>query len=206
MTYVELIVVLSIFAVMTSVVLFNYGTFQATVDIKNLASDIALNIVEAQKSSLSGLLPPPSQQAQIDSTWKPSYGVYFSTADNSIIDNKSFIYFADVGNATTPQNNLFDGTSCTGECLSRVDITKGNYISDISVFYKVGSATGSITMVGYDLAVTFSRPNSSAIMKSNAGFFNGITPYITYVQITIASPQSVSATVKIYPSGRIQIN
>ncbi|KKQ07855.1 MAG: hypothetical protein US18_C0006G0001, partial [Parcubacteria group bacterium GW2011_GWB1_36_5] len=48
MTYVELIVVLSIFAVMSSIVLFNYGEFQAKVDIKNLASDIALKIVEAQ--------------------------------------------------------------------------------------------------------------------------------------------------------------
>ena len=56
MTYVELIVVLSIFSIMTSVVLFNYGAFQAKVDIKNLASDIALKIVEAQKSALSGKL------------------------------------------------------------------------------------------------------------------------------------------------------
>ena len=48
MTYIELIVVLSIFAVMTSIVLFDYGGFQAKVDIKNLASDVALQIVQAQ--------------------------------------------------------------------------------------------------------------------------------------------------------------
>ena len=47
MTYIELIVVLSIFAVMSSVVIFNYGLFQARIDIKNLASDIALKFVEA---------------------------------------------------------------------------------------------------------------------------------------------------------------
>ena len=57
MTYVELIVVLSIFSVMTSVVLFNYNEFQAKIDIKVLANDIALKIVEAQKSALSGKLP-----------------------------------------------------------------------------------------------------------------------------------------------------
>ena len=67
MTYVELIVVLSIFSAMTSVVLFNYGEFQAKVDIKNLASDIALKIVEAQKSSLSGKLPE-----SFPVNWKPS--------------------------------------------------------------------------------------------------------------------------------------
>ena len=51
MTYVELIVVLSIFSIMTSIVLFNYNEFQAKVDIKVLANDIVLNIVEAQKVS-----------------------------------------------------------------------------------------------------------------------------------------------------------
>ena len=74
MTYVELIVVLSIFSIMTSIVLFNYGEFQAKVDIRNLASDIALKIVEAQKSALSGKLPTQATGA----TWKPSYGVYLN--------------------------------------------------------------------------------------------------------------------------------
>ena len=48
MTYVELIVVLAIFAILSSVVMFNYGNFQAKVDIKNLGSDIALKIVRTQ--------------------------------------------------------------------------------------------------------------------------------------------------------------
>src|SRR3989339_2191712 len=79
MSYIELIVVLSIFSAMTSIVLFNYGDFQARVDIKNLASDIALKVVEAQKMSLSGQSPPQEQYNLIasPSTWKPSYGVSF---------------------------------------------------------------------------------------------------------------------------------
>ena len=40
MTYVELIVVLSIFAVLSSVAVFNYSEFQTKVDIKNLANDL----------------------------------------------------------------------------------------------------------------------------------------------------------------------
>ena len=131
MTYVELIVVLSIFSVMTSVVLFNYGEFQAKVDIKNLASDIALKIVEAQKSSLSGKLPPLAQQALIvsPSTWKPSYGLFI----NQVSDNKSFFYFTDVD-----QDGDFSDTNCvgTGECLAKILITKGNSISSLDVFYQ----------------------------------------------------------------------
>src|SRR3989344_2489263 len=92
MSYVELIVVLSIFSAMSSVVLFNYGEFQAKIDIKNLASDIALKVVEAQKSSLPGKLPPLAQQVLIPSpsAWKPSYGLYMDQA----ADDKSFIYFS----------------------------------------------------------------------------------------------------------------
>jgi prepilin-type N-terminal cleavage/methylation domain-containing protein len=54
MTYVELIVVLSIFSVISTIVIFNYKEFQAKVDIRNLANDVALKIVQAQKNSTTG--------------------------------------------------------------------------------------------------------------------------------------------------------
>lgn len=197
MSYVELIVVLSIFSVMTAVVLFNYGEFQAKVDIKNLGSDIALKIVEAQKSSLSGKLPPLAQQALIasPSTWKPSYGLYI----NRISDNKSFIYFTDLDNPT--QNSLYDGSNCTGECLEKITITKNNSISSLDVFFQGDPTPHSLN----DLTITFTRPNSIAVIKSSQISTPPATP-ISYVQITIVSPKSSTAAIKIYPSGRIQVN
>src|SRR3989344_2168470 len=92
MSYVELIVVLGIFTTLSSVAIYNYGAFQAKIDIKNLASDIALKIVEAQRSSLSGKLPPVTAQYPITSTWKPSFGIYINPSS----DNKGFIYFTDL--------------------------------------------------------------------------------------------------------------
>ena len=175
MTYVELIVVLSIFSVITSVVLFNYGDFQAKVDIKNLASDIALKVVEAQKSSLSGQW---NLNAPID--WKPSYGVYFD-ADTPT----EFIYFAnlDTSNFYDPLDSILD----------RITITHNNRISGLEA---VGCA--SVTK----LSIIFRRPDSSAQITSD-----GISlSCASYVKITIVSPKSVTATIKIYPSGRIQIN
>lgn len=190
MSYIELIVVLSIFSVLTSVVLFNYGAFQAKVDIKNLASDIALKAVEAQKSSLSGLFPPFPQQSLIVSTWKPSYGLYFNLAT----DTKGFIYFVDINN-----NNIYEGTTCTDECLSKISITKGNSISSINVYYQGDLTPHPIT----DLTVSFVRPNSVAIIKSSTSFASTVS----YVQIAVVSPRSFSTSVvKIYASGRIQIN
>jgi type II secretory pathway pseudopilin PulG len=193
MSYVELIVVLSIFSALSSIVIFNYGAFQDRVDIKNLASDIALKIVEAQKSSLSGLLPPLAQQAQIDQNWKPSYGVYFNL--NPISENKNFIYFTDLN----LQNGLYDSSSCpgTGECLDKITITKNNSISNLDVFYQNGSSSSL-----NDLAITFLRPNSGATIKSSSV----LNPGISYAQITVVSPKGAKALIKLYSSGRVQVN
>jgi len=194
MTYIELIVVLSIFAVMTSIVLFNYGDFQAKVDIKNLASDVALQIVQAQKDSSSGKLPT---QLPTVSPWRPAYGLYFDTTTDT--NKKSFIYFTDLNN-----NNWYDDLSCSlpptsGECLDKINITKNNFIS------RVDSYLGSVpTQITNPIAITFKRPNSGAIFSYSDGI--SLTGF-DYVQITISSQDGKStALIKIYPSGRIQVN
>jgi type II secretory pathway pseudopilin PulG len=190
MSYIELIVVLSIFSVMTSVLIFNYGDFQIKIDLKNLASDIALKAVQAQKSSLSGLFPPFPQQSLVTITWKPSYGLYFNLAT----DNKSFLYFVDINN-----NNTFDGTVCTDECLDKILITKGNSISRIDLFYQ-GDATPHPFN---DLTVSFVRPSSNAVFRSTST----IASTVSYAQITVVPSRSNSVSlIKIYSSGRIQIN
>lgn len=185
MTYVELIVVLSIFSIMTSIAIFNYKGFQSKVDIKNLASDIALKIVEAQKSALSGKL---SVQTPTVSPWKPSYGIYVDPASN-----KSFTYFVDLNN-----NKVFDGSNCNGECLEYVSITKGDYISSIDTY--TGTDIQSITN---PISISFKRPDTKALFTYSSGV--QLTGF-DYMQLTVVSPQSNSSVVKIYPSGRIQIN
>lgn len=191
MTYIELIVVLSIFSATASIVMFNYGDFQAKVDIKNLTSDIALKIVEAQKESLSGRLPPRTTVP----TWKPSYGIYMNIAS----DNKSFIYFTDLD-----QNGRLANPNCAGtsECLDKISITKGNYIDIINRCSNVNCSSGA--PIANPLAITFKRPDSKAI------FYQGSSPLnltgSEYVQITVKSPNLSTAKIKVYPSGRIQVD
>ncbi len=188
MTYVELIVVLSIFATLSSVAIFNYGTFQSKVDVRSLASDIALKIVEAQKSSLSGKLHSAGS-----ASWKPSYGVYFNLAAGTNTGDKVFYYFADLD-----QNKSYDELySCPGgECLEKLSMAKGDRISGISVTGQ-GSCSG-ITK----LNVVYTRPDSSPKINTNQP---GCTS-ISGAEITILSPKGASATIKVYVSGRIQVN
>ncbi len=190
MTYIELIVVMGIFSVLTSVVIFSYGDFQAKVDIKNLASDVALQLVESKNTALSGLLPPPAQQPSNPLTWKPTYGVFFDKAQN-----KRFIYFTDLDSDT-----LYDHLGCAGnsECLKQIDITKNNIISSLDVVYQDNS-TATLS----DLTISFSRPSSSAIIRSTQ-IPNG--SLISYVKITLATPKGMTGVIKVYSSGRIQIN
>ncbi len=186
MTYVELIVVLSIFSVVSSVVMFNYGGFQDRIEIKNLASDIAQEIVQAQRSALSGLMPASGAAAG----WKPSYGVYFNLSP--VTENKSFIYFIDQSNA-----GFFDGTGCTGECLSKISITKNNYLESLRVYY-LDNTSASLS----NLAITFSRPDSTAKMSGNGALLSNVS----YAEIRVRSPKNSVAIIKIYPAGRIEIN
>ncbi len=216
MTYVELIVVLSIFAVMTSIVLFNYNKYQDSVDIKVLANDIASKIVEAQKAATSGNLPGEAQLQYFQvngitaADWKPSYGIYFNTdgsidiADN-ISYNKKFIYFANLDNSA---DNFGTYNGDPSEVLDTKKITTNDYISDLTTsgcsLSTGAESTGGIGSIGgikglNIMNIAFTRPGSNAVI-------NGDTA-CTSAQITIssASDSSIKSCIQIYSSGRIQI-
>lgn len=196
MTYVEIIVVLGIFGVLSAVVMFNYGEFQARVDIKNLASDIALKIVEAQKSSLDGKLTTKPITIPDPTQWKPAYGVYLD-----INAPKQLIYFVDLN-----QNDRYDGaTSPNDETLEIIYITKNNYISWITrcKTYASNDCYYDNSQSISPISIVFKRPNSSPVFKWSSG--DPLTGF-NYVRITVKSPKGAEALIKIYPSGRIQIN
>src|SRR3989344_6201467 len=174
MTYVELIVVLGIFSVMLSIAIFNYKKFQAKVDIKNLANDIALKLVEAQKFSISG-----KWNSSASASWKPSYGLYFNVATST-----KFLYIVDLNNSNDCTGaNCASPYSIGGEVLDVINITKQNSVSGLQVF-----GTGCSSPVAVNtLSVVFKRPSSTPIISSSPP--SGCT--ISYVVITISSPQSV---------------
>jgi prepilin-type N-terminal cleavage/methylation domain-containing protein len=204
MTYVELIVVLSIFAVISAVSFYSYGAFQSNIDIKNLASDIALQIVQAQKSSVNGLW----NSRVTAGDWKPSYGIYFNTSKEPDIDkipfNTKFNYFADF----SPQDGYFADTVCSsenGECLNKIIIAKGDFVSNIEICSGSDDACISGANKGItDIAITFKRPDSVANFYSEGSLLS--VTGSNYIKISIESPSKTTGFIKIYPSGRIQVN
>lgn len=187
-TLIELIVVLGIFGVLSSIIVFNYHDFLSKVDIKSLANDMALKISEVQKNAAFG---KQNATGSMDASWIPSYGLYFSSSEN-----KAFYTFVDLN----PRNGVINSvpTNCpSGECLEKINITKNNFISSIQV---VDTSNHSSTVS--TLNITFLRPGYGATIKSTPTYNN-----ISYAQITVGSTKDDSkATIKIYASGRIQID
>lgn len=206
MTYIELIVVLAIFSMMASISTYNYGQFQTKIDLQNLSSDVALKASQAEKDASSGRIPPLAAGRDPLPTWKPSYGLYFNQSSSFANPGKSFIYFVDVNN-----NHLYDGpdipsiqsgAACIGECLEVINITKGNYVSDVTAIGLNGSQTALSSLS----ALSFTRP-STLLTVTDAS--KNILPNIDYVRITISTPKSaasVSRIIKLYSSGRLQLN
>ncbi len=198
MTYVELLVALGIFSIMTSIVLFDYNKFQAKVDIKVLANDVALKIVEAQKASLSGKLP----QRTLPNPWKPSYGIYLDTSTPEA--KKNLVYFTDLdlSGVYNVSANCPGLSGSTDECLDKIVVTKGNSVSKVESYVVSPPQVNPITS---PLSITFKRPGAGAVFRTSASPSPALSGF-DYMQITVASPSLVEAGIKIYPSGRIQIN
>lgn len=194
LTYIEVIVVLSIFSILTSVTLFRYKDFEAKIDIRNLSNDIAIKLVQAQKYSVGGIFPPQT----VSATWKPTYGIYFDVSNAT--NNRSFVYFTDLN-----QDSLYSSSfTCSpplgiSECIEKMNITKSNYVSRIEVFYTDATPP---TLIPTNLALTFVRPNSVPTIRSSTL----LGPNISHAVITVSSPSGIVADIKVYNSGRIQIN
>ncbi len=160
LTFIELIFVIAIFGIMTSLILFRFKDYGEKTRLDNLAQDIALHVVQAQREAISGTLSP-----QVLGLTSPSYGVYF---DNDITGakNTEFTYFTDL----PTQNHIFDSASVAcdptfsgNECLSVTKITTGDYISNICYIDPSSSLPACSLPTNYVKAnITFTRPFPSA--------------------------------------------
>ena len=192
-TYVELIVVLSIFAMMTSLVLFNYSAFQNKVDINVLTSDIALKIVQAQKDAMSGKW----NDSVSDPEWKPSYGVSFKLGEY-------FVYFIDSNN-----ENSFDYWSSfcpsagSDECLDNIHITKNNKIAKLKAFNSSNTQINETEISIGGLSINFTRPNSSAIFYAGDTKLDDV--FCAEIDVSTSGSNPAQSSIKVYSSGRIQL-
>lgn len=189
-TLIELAVTVSIFIIMTALVVYRYGTFSQGTLLTNLAYDVALSIRTAQTYGLSvkGTDPAAGQN------FTGAYGVHFdSTTGNgctpqSTTDATKFIIFTDAD-----KNGVYD---CAEAVASTYNVKQGAKISSICV----GTGQSCTISPAPVIDISFRRPDPAAIICHL-----NICTY-TYAQITVQSGDGSSArTVTVRNNGQISV-
>jgi prepilin-type N-terminal cleavage/methylation domain-containing protein len=208
-TLIEMLMVVAIFAVITTILMFNYSDFSTSAAVRNLAEDIGLSVRKAQSYATS--VRSLAGTNAIMSDMFPAYGASFSvnpTGNKYDPTATSFILFADVaptgGNSDDDiyENNGSCGTPAQGsECLESFDITSADKI--VSLCTATTGAQTCMTNSG-TVHVVFRRPTPDAeicILGTNCA-----TDLQSYLYITLQSAKGVQRVVKIYETGQISVD
>lgn len=205
-TLIELIVVVAIFSVVSSVLLFNYSNFSTNVSIRNLSQDIALTIRKSQTSatSVQGITGSGSVRSY------PAYGISFSLESNStsfLPNSKRFVSFADVipASSQTPNKKYDSDGTCGsvhegGECLEAISIAG----SDNLVSIETDTTGGAVTSGTID--ITFRRPSPDAIICYIPSGQSSCSSQIpSYAKLTFQSAKGLQRSVSVWNTGQINV-
>src|SRR3989344_3215323 len=205
-TLVELLISVGIMSVIFTVIILNQSKYTDGIALTNLADEISLTISQAQVYS-TGVKEFSTGE------FNASYGLAFSLLSPGG-SNSAYIYFAD-----RDGNNIYDGdwscptTGSNPECLSRVDISRGNVIDDFCVVKQDGTADqcnltggGSNGPVGR-MDITFTRPSTEAqfqFFKNNGDPFNPLAfGEVKGVKVVLKSPGELTRSATAYTTGPI---
>lgn len=195
-TLVEMVVVMGIFALLTSTLFINYSQFSVNASLNNLTHQIALIARQAQVYGIS------VSQASVGSQKFKGYGVYFSTA--SADDQKTVILFND----WNPVNKKYDPIAgpCTGlaedECQEKISIQSGDMVEKIMANEKTSASGTELN----DISVVFTRPNPEA----NFVAFRKDDPETQFVgiadlEVYLISTRGTEKKVVIWSTGQIAV-
>ena len=194
-TLVELVVSIAIMTVILTVVILNQSTYNDGIALTNLADEISLSISQAQAYGVG-----VKEFSTGSGEFSASYGLAFSLLASG--SNSAYIYFADRNG-----NSLYDGNwTCpiggASECLGKVNISRGNYISSMCIVLTSGSDLCDVGRVD----ISFTRPSTEANMLFFDTSGQAYNPgSIKGAKITVMSPKGLSRSIIIYLTGQISV-
>lgn len=203
-TFLELIIVIAIFAMISGVVLYNSRDFTKQVELENTAQEIALAIKEAQTKAVSGSI---NQNITLDSAERVRYGVMFSSIDgDNELPNASnqFVLFQDFDPASI---GYWGGGVCgaTDECLDMYEITENVEIVSVCVDAKAGAEVCDDDLASSGVSVVFERPFPNALITT-AGDGIGAVAGRQDVTITIQSKNGgQTKNIVVWSTGQLTV-
>jgi prepilin-type N-terminal cleavage/methylation domain-containing protein len=195
MTVMELVVVISIFGIMATVILSNFKSFTNKITVQNIAHDVALRIVEAQRSAASGKL---GALLFVPDGYRPRYGIF---AD--VTANKLTLFIDAPVSGGSAGNYVYDTTnSCPSvECIS--ELTFQNSYNLTTITGTVGTASPVTLTSAY---IVFERPSLQAALY---GYTNsaqgGLGTSYDEVDIGLSAPTGETATIRVYHAGQVVV-
>lgn len=183
-TLVELVISIAIFAMMTTLVLSKFGTFNQGVLLSNVAYDVALTIRNAQSY---GINVKSADRAGSDFSFP--YGVHFDTLAPN---NSSFKFFADL-DSDGEYTSVDDKPVVAGSPMftTTTNIKRGTVISKICV-----NTCGPTEYVD-KMDITFIRPDPNAIILNKN--------YFSYAKITLKATDGSTKNIEVRSTGQIQV-
>lgn len=205
-TLLEVAFVITIFAIMASIVLFRFKDFGTRTALDNLAQDVALRIVGAQKTAISGTLAPGVTGT--DESSRPSYGVYFVSGAAGDTVSHQFTYFTD----SAPHDGLFEdlhtcpaALTVGNECISVTTITTGEYVSNIC--YTTGGSGAFPCVPTGSVHISFTRPFPDATMNicATAGACSPIRADRVYIEVASGIDPTQRKTIIATSLGQVRV-
>jgi prepilin-type N-terminal cleavage/methylation domain-containing protein len=192
----ELLVVLSIFLIITSVVLFNQNKMSSDIGLSNVTYEVALKIRQTQTY---GILVKGNEDE-----FDAAYGVHFYK-DNG--DTIRFKIFADNPNSVDDDdllryNDSNDSNSDTE--LSDHSLEEGNIIKDVCTYDSVGGTVGECLIDNnFESAdIVFKRPETAAIISNSSSWPEKKSEI--HIEVTSALGDK-SRIIKVFGSGQISV-
>lgn len=215
-TLLEVIVVVAIFGIMTTIVIFNYSNFSSKVILTNMAYEIALTTRQAQVFGLGARSGDTIfSDLPVSVQFESPFGMFFNLNDATgpkTGTSNQFIMFIDevsISGGGTESDHFCkrsDGADvCTcvmdgedDECVNKFQMQRGMYLSDLKVFDSDSSCIDT-DMV----AISFKRPNpDGVIVDQETG--NGNKKYKS-LQITVSSKNDDKEYVIMRESGQLSV-
>ncbi len=188
-TLIELLAVISIMAIITSILLIRQQQFDSSTLLRSLSYSVALSVRQAQ---VYGVSIEEYSTSGGSGQYAPAYGLYFSSADPS-----HYYLFADVngnGQPPTPNQDIQAFTLSPGYTISGFCASQGSTC--------VGGSSGTY------LIVEFHRPNPDACFATSAEpgvCAAGETPIYSSAYIQLASQNGSTRSVTISSTGEIAV-
>lgn len=181
-TLIELVVVLGIVTVISTVTLTSYSKFGSQVLLRNLVYDIALTTRQAQVHGLSGRVFRGDTTAH-------GHGIYIDLS----VPNQ-FMLYKDSG--LVPDGFYTN----SGEIVDTYALGRG-YVIDKLCFYK-GTSENCVQQGKTD--ILFTRPEPDALIRGDIGGGWEPIPY-DGVRLVVLAPQGYQLSVFIEAAGQISV-